>query len=207
MENIDEIKRRLKNRNKKIWTKTNELILSRQTLYRQVVKILIVVVLVLITLIAIKTSTKREDFIYQHLFNTNLKFAQINHYYKKYLGNILPFQNVISEDEPVFKEQLTFNEMSKYHNGAKLMVATDYLIPIVESGIVVFIGEKENYGNTIIIQQTNGLDLWYGNIKNSNVQIYEYVEKGKLLGEVAGDTLYLVFQKEGQYLDYKNYLK
>ena len=36
--------------------------------------------------------------------------------------------------------------------------------------------------------------------------MYDYIEKGKLLGEVKGKELYMVFQKEGKYLNYKEYL-
>ena len=79
------------------------------------------------------------------------------------------------------------------------------MVPILESGVVVFIGEKENYKNTIIVEQTNGVDVFYGNIKSNNIKLYDYVEKGELLGEVNKE-LYLVFQKNGEYLDYKKYI-
>ncbi len=48
---------------------------------------------------------------------------------------------------------------------------------LFESGIVVYIGEKENYKQTVIVQQMNGVDVWYGNIKQANVKLYDYVEK------------------------------
>ena len=79
-------------------------------------------------------------------------------------------------------------------------------ITYLESGIVVFIGKKDEYGDTIIIQQIDGIDVWYGNVTNSNIKIYDYVEKGQLLGEVVDNKLYLVFQKKGEYLNYKEYL-
>ena len=72
--------------------------------------------------------------------------------------------------------------------------------------IVVFIGEKEHYGNTIIVQQIDGIDTWYGNVYIGDIKIYDYVQKGNLLGEVLDDKLYLVFQKEGKYLNYKDYI-
>ena len=34
----------------------------------------------------------------------------------------------------------------------------------------------------------------------------DYVEKGKLLGEAQDEKLYLVFQKDGSYLNYKEYI-
>ena len=80
------------------------------------------------------------------------------------------------------------------------------MVPIIESGVVVFIGEKENYGNTIIIEQIDGIDTFYGNVKINNIKLYDYVEKGELLGETKDNTLYLVFQKDGKSLNYKEYI-
>ena len=79
------------------------------------------------------------------------------------------------------------------------------MVPILESGVVVFIGEKDDYKNTIIVEQVDGIDVFYGNIKTNNIKLYDYVEKGELLGE-ANKELYLVFQKDGEYLDYKEYI-
>ena len=88
----------------------------------------------------------------------------------------------------------------------KLKVDKNYLVPILESGIVVFIGDKEGYGKTIIIEQTDGVNAWYGNVDNINVSLYDYVSKGEFLAE-ANEKLYMVFQKNGKYLKYTDYLK
>ena len=80
------------------------------------------------------------------------------------------------------------------------------MVPTIESGIVVFIGEKEKIGKTIIIEQVNGIDTFYSNINFNNLKLYDYVEKGELLGEVKNNELYLTFQKDGKYLDYKKYV-
>ena len=70
----------------------------------------------------------------------------------------------------------------------------------------MFIGPKEEYDNVIIIQRIDGIDEWYGNISNVNVKLYDYVKKGSLLGEVY-DYLYLVYKKDGNVLNYEEYLK
>ena len=49
--------------------------------------------------------------------------------------------------------------------------------------------------------------MWYGNLGNINVNLYDYVEKGALLGEVKDTNLYLVYQKDGKYVDYKEYIE
>ena len=36
--------------------------------------------------------------------------------------------------------------------------------------------------------------------------MYDYLEKGSYIGEANGDTIYLLFQKDGKFLDYKEYI-
>lgn len=173
-------------------------------------KSLITVVLVLGVLILTKSSNKYKAIIKQNVFDKNFSFAEANKIYTKYLGSALPFKDVKlfkEEVKPTFEEKLKYTETNKYLDGVKLTVEKNYLVPIQESGLVVFKGEKEGYGNIVIIQQVNGVDMWYGNLGNINVNLYDYVEKGSLLGEVKDTNLYLVYQKDGKYIDYKEYIK
>ena len=88
----------------------------------------------------------------------------------------------------------------------KLTVSKEYLVPVIDSGMVVFIGDKEKYGKTVIVQQVNGIDVWYSSLENVSVQLYDYVEKGDLLGDVKDTSLILVFKKDGKVLDYEKEL-
>ena len=154
-----------------------------------------------------KNPTWKSQF-YQYVFEKNFSFASLNQTYQKYFGSPIPFFDQLIEEptKAVFNEELTYKSTKKYQDGVKLTVDNDLLIPSLESGIVVFIGEKEGYGDTLIIQQANGIDCWYGNVKNLSVKLYDYVEKGSAIGEVNGKELYLVFKKDGAVLDYKNYI-
>ena len=106
----------------------------------------------------------------------------------------------------MFDEKLTYEKANIYKDGVELKVDNNYLVPTIESGIVVFIGNKDGYGNTVIIEQINGVDVWYSNINAKDIKLYDYIEKGKLLGEVVDQKLYMVFQKDGKILDYKEYI-
>ena len=174
-----------------------------------ITQVLVCVLILLILLISVKKTPTLKEKINTKLFESNLSFAKINEWYKNTFGEVLPFDNVlVNESVEVFNEKLTYKEESLYKDGVKLTVNNNYLVPILESGIIVFIGEKENYGNTIIIQQVNGIDVWYGNITNTNdnIKLYDYVTKGNLLGEANGEYIYLAFQKEGKFIDYKECL-
>ena len=105
----------------------------------------------------------------------------------------------------VFNENITYNKSSLYKDGVKLSVSEKYLVPILESGIVIFIGDKDDYGKTIIIEQVDGVKTLYGNISNININLYDYVSKGEFLGSANGNTMYLVFQNNEGYIDYKKY--
>ena len=116
--------------------------------------------------------------------------------------------NVVKENTKlVFNENLVYKDTNIYKNGIQLNVEKNYLIPVIESGIVVFIGNKDDYGKTVIIEQTDGVSIWYGNVDNINVSLYDYVSKGEFLGEAKGDLFYMVFQKNGEYIKYEDYLK
>ena len=99
-----------------------------------------------------------------------------------------------------------YNHKEKYNEGVKLTVNKSYLMPVLESGIVVFKGNKELYGETIIVQQVDGVDLWYVNVNSDSVKLYDYVEKGSLLGECKDTEIYLYYQKNGEFLNYEKYL-
>ena len=164
-------------------------------------KLLLSIIIFLIGMILVKAKPNIKETIKTRIYEESLPFQKLKSTYKKYLGNIIK----VEETQPVFNESLSYDNIDKYKNGVKLKVSDNYMVPILESGVVVFIGEKEDYKNTIIIEQVNGIDVLYGNVKTNNIKLYDYVEKGELLGE-ADKELYLVFQKDGAYLDYKEYI-
>lgn len=175
-------------------------------LYSVFIKLLICVLIVLAVLIIVKIDKKSSGKINSFLYENNINFSRINKWYNEHFGDVLPNSSkAISNATPVFSESLDYSGANIYKDGVSLAVASSYLVPILGDGIVVFSGTKDGYGNTVIVQQSDGIDVWYGNIANCNVKLYDYVSKGEFLGEV-NNKLYLVFQKDGKYLDYKNYI-
>ena len=176
-----------------------EHLVLRKEIKKVLNKLLLSIIIFLIGMILVKTGLKETIRI--KFYEESLPFQKLKNTYNKYLGNIIK----VEETKEVFNETLVFNNISKYKDGVKLSVSSNYMVPILESGVVVFIGEKDDYKNTIIVEQVDGIDVFYGNIKSNNIKLYDYVEKGELLGE-ANKELYLVFQKDGAYLDYKEYI-
>lgn len=193
----EQIKKRKKNRKKNPKIKKKSFIYINQ--------ILITSLLTVITLIVLKSNIKVKEIFYEQIYQKNISFAVINNWYQNKFGSPIPFSNLLEEKtEAVFQEKITYSSKEEYEDGVKLTVTSNYLVPSMETGMVIFVGEKENYGNTVIIEQVNGIEVWYSNIKSS-VKIYDYIEKGSLIGEADG-TLYLVFKKDGNILNYEDYI-
>lgn len=172
-----------------------------------ILRSLTVIIIFLLLAIISKSNQTYKDVIITNLYEKNLSFTKIKNLYNKYLGGIVPLEKVTPEITPVFNEQLEYTNESIYYDGVKLEVLDKYLVPILEEGMVVYIGEKENYGNVVIIEGSNGIDIWYGNMESTTIELYDYVEKNTYLGQTKDTNLYLVYSKDGQFLDYKEYLK
>ncbi len=169
-------------------------------------RFLLTIIIFLIGLILIKKDPNLKPTFIKNIYEKTFKFTKAKELYEKYFGNILAIEKIVKEDSAVFDEKLAFINEEAYLDGVALEVKNNYMVPILESGIVVFIGQKEGYGDAIVIEQIDGIDVTYANVNITNIKLYDYVEKGKLLGEAKSNKFYLVFQKDGQYLDYKKYI-
>lgn len=169
-------------------------------------KLLLTIIVFLVGMILVKQDTKIKNLIIDIVYEKSIKFTKAKSLYQKYFGNILSIDKIVKEEEPVFNEKLTYSKKNVYKDGVVLQVSKNYMVPVLESGIVIFMGEKDDYGSTVIVEQIDGVDVFYSNITAVDIKMYDYVEKGQLLGECKSDQLYLVFQKDGKYLDYKDYI-
>lgn len=159
----------------------------------------------LIALIVMEYSPKFKTFMNEEVLGKNISFGFIGNLYKKYFGNVLPTN---SEDNiaKVFNEKISFSDIKTYENGSLLTVDKNYLIPAINSGVIVFIGEKDNLGKVIVVEQEDKKTVTYGHILNTSLNLYDYIEKGKFIGEVEDNSLYLSILEDNNYLDIKTYL-
>lgn len=183
-----------------------EKLILKKSIRRFINQTLISIILLLVGLIIIRKDISLKEKINKKLYEENIEFIKAKKLYDKYFGELLPLNNLISAEQPVFSEKINYEKEESYKDGVKLTVQNKLMIPNMKDGIVVFIGEKENYGYTIVVEQTDGIDVFYSNIENLGVKLYDYVEAGTLLGQAKDNYIYLVFQKEGNSLDYKQYI-
>ena len=189
-------------KNKNIDEKIN----YKKIIYNFINRCLLSCLILLIVLCIIKIDPKTKLLFKENIYEKNISFSKINKEYESLFGKIYPTITNNKKIEPVFNEKFSYTNKVKYKDGVKLTVDNNYLMPVLESGIVVYIGNKDNYGYTIIIQQVNGIDLWYVGLKNTNIKLYDYIEKGTLLGEVDSNEIYLFYQKDGKFINYQEYL-
>lgn len=172
-------------------------------------RILISGILLLTVLCLIKIDPESKEVVYKNVFERNFSFATFQEFYDDHFGDLFLVERKKENElstEMVFQENLVYNHEEKYNDGVKLSVGKNYLMPVLESGLVVFSGNKEGYGETLIIQQVTGIDAWYVGLDFTDFELYDYVEKGSLLGESKGDTIELYFQKEGEFIDYQEFI-
>ena len=166
---------------------------------------MISLILFLLISIICNFSDKNLLFFKNNIINNNINFTFFNNIYKKYIDKYIPF-DVYDEKVVLSDDKLIYNSKSNYLNGVSLSVGKNYNINSLCGGMVVYIGNKEKLGNTVIIQGNDGVDYWYSNIDNLSVNLYDYIEKDTLIGSSIDNNIYLTFVKNGQYQNYENFI-
>ena len=169
-------------------------------------KFLVCIVLMLGLLIVLKGNPTLKKNVYDKIFSENINFSKITDLYEKYLGSIFPLDIKDSDTQTVSSKKIDYTKAEAYKDGVSLTVSKNYAAGILKSGIVTFAGEKEGYGNTVVILQADDTEVWYGNLSNIEVSMYDYLKAGDIVGQTLDDKLYMAFMKDGKVLDYKDYI-
>lgn len=186
---------------KKAYYKKHHLVKRK---YKFVNKLLVFGILFVGVLITVKVNPTAASWVKTHVYMDNFSFAQIENWYNKYIGGI--FSSNDDEVTQVFSGTIPYTSLEPYYDGVRLKVSSGSVVESLLSGIIVSIGETEHYGNTIVVEQVDGVSVWYGNVDVSDVKLYDYVEKGQILGMSRSEDLYLVLMKDGAYLNYQDYV-
>lgn len=164
-------------------------------------KFLYAVIFFLISIIFTRYNDNTLLLYKKYVFTESLPFTKIKGFYEDLFGEVLPKENT----SLVLNGELVYKSIDTYLDGEVLTLTSSSIINSITSGVVVYIGNKDGYGNTVIIQGVDGVDIWYSNFSNISVKLYDYIEKNTLLGEVHDNKLYLVIKKNNEYLKYEDY--
>ena len=164
---------------------------------------LIAIIFVLGSIIFTNISDKNKELYQKYVLEDSLEFTKINELYQSVFGSV-DITKKNNDSEVVFGS-ITYTNVEPFKNGVKLTVGMNEVVNVITSGIVVFIGDKDDLGNTIIIQGNDGVDIWYSNITDSDIKVYDYVEAGSILGTSNSDDIYLTICKDGEFMSYEEY--
>ena len=164
---------------------------------------LIAVIFVLGSIIFTNISDKNKELYQKYVLEDSLEFTKINELYQSVFGSV-DITKKNNDSEVVFG-RITYTNVEPFKNGVKLTVGMNEVVNVITSGIVVFIGDKDDLGNTIIIQGNDGVDIWYSNITDSDIKVYDYVEAGSILGTSNSEDIYLTICKDGEFMSYEEY--
>lgn len=167
-----------------------------------ITKFLLAIIFLLCSVIYTNLSSDNKERYKNYVLNESIHFTKIESMYEKLFGRVLPKDTGAL---PVSGGKLIYKSINKYNDGEVLEVNNKSIINTLMNGIVVYIGEKDTYGNTVIIQGVDGVDIWYGNLENVSVKLYDYIEKDMVIGNNLDDKLYLVMKKDDKYLTYEDY--
>ena len=171
-------------------------------LSKYITKFMLAVIFFLGSIIFTNTSDKNLLLYKEYVLTESLPFTKVKGWYEELFGEVLPSND---NAQTVFDGKLVYKEISDYQNGERLTVSSKSLVNSLASGIVVFSGEKDGFGNTVIIQGIDGADIWYGNLENISLNLYDYIEAGTVIGNTVDEYLYLVIKKDNEYIKYEHY--
>lgn len=169
-----------------------------------ITRCLLCIIIFLLISIFCNFSDKNLLWFKNNIYDNNINFTFFNNIYNKYISKYLPFD--VYEEKIVMSEGLVYEDKKTYLNGVSLDVGDNYNMYSLCGGIVVYIGDKEGLGDTVIIQGIDGVDYWYSNLENLSVNLYDYIESDTLIGVSKSDKIYLTFVKNGEYISYEEFI-
>lgn len=175
---------------------------KKDRLNKIITKFMLAIIFFLSSIIFMNTSNKNMLLYKEYVFTESLPFTKFKSWYEDLFGSVLPKSD---NTKTVFNDSLIYKDISDYEDGEVLTVSNKTLVNSLASGVVVFSGTKDNYGNTVIIQGIDGADIWYGNLENISINLYDYIESGTVIGNTVDEYLYLVIKKDNEYIKYEDY--
>lgn len=160
-------------------------------------KILIVTIITISILIISKNNNEIKELIYKNIYQDNINFVKLNKIYNKYLGNI----KFIEKESKVSNIIMEYKNKDAVNGVIKLEFNNDYPIQALEEGFITYIGDKDKYNNVVIVSLEDNTELWYCNINNINVKLYDYIYVGDILGD--SNLMYLIHKKDNKIIDYE----
>ena len=172
--------------------------------------------LVLVMAIIYRTSapwTNEARNVISGVYEREFQFASVVNWFDETIGQPFAFlpENPAKEKGENFSlpaSGIIMENFEKNGQGVIVKTAAAASVGTVKEGVVIYAGEKEEYGKTVIIQHADKSESWYGNLDSIDVSLYEQVTKGAKLGRVQASEeeegkgeFYFALKSEGRFID------
>ncbi|WP_203361606.1 M23 family metallopeptidase [Bacillus sp. REN10] len=149
----------------------------------------------------------------REVMEKEFQFSKAAEWYEKTLGEPLPFTvDGWTQQETVVNEQTEYaipvsgKVVEDFQtNGKGLMVeaGVNEGVKAIKAGTVIFVGQKDEFGQTVVVQHADNSESWYGHVADPTVRPYEKVEAGNVLAQLSPSqqTFYLAIKKDGVFVD------
>ncbi|WP_028547684.1 M23 family metallopeptidase [Paenibacillus sp. UNC451MF] len=153
--------------------------------------------------------------------NESFEFQTVALWYERQFGgtpSLLPALNTLNQEEaqkvdfvskhyftPVKGKIIAPFETSRL--GVTVETKSDMPVAAMDTGLVVYVGNKEETGYTIIIRHTNGLQSVYGWIEQGKVELNDWIKGGETIGTVSKNSskqagyLYFAVSKDNKFVN------
>ncbi|HAQ08592.1 MAG TPA: peptidase M23 [Bacillus bacterium] len=160
-------------------------------------KILASACLVLIVAILFRSPSDKAETAQNYIKQTmvqEFQFAAVSDWYENQFGKplaLLPVKNKGEGDSEAVDRHNQYALPASGRiledfgdNGQRIMIETGKGagVEAMNEGLVHFVGIKDGFGKTVIVQHADKSETWYGNLDGIEVTLYEYISKGSKVG-------------------------
>lgn len=155
----------------------------------------------------------------QHTMEQEFQFAAVSAWYEDKFGKplaLLPAKNTEADSrkEIAAGSEYALPASGKIledfgDNGQRITIETGKGADVeaMNEGLVHFVGIKDGFGKTVIVQHGDKSETWYGNLDKIDVKLYEYISKGTKVGTAMDSedgmkgSFYFAIKKGNDFVD------
>lgn len=165
-------------------TRIEEKYVLKPWIQKRIEKMLVVMIIFLAGMILTKNQEEKREIIRKEIYESAIPVVNARSFYQKYFSFLKE-----KAMEPVMKEITDVKKEKKI---------SEDVVQAIESGIVILVEDGK-----VVLEQVDGVTTTYENIKINPYKIYDYIEKGDVLGRKEGSDVLLSFSKEGKPYNYE----
>lgn len=147
----------------------------------------------------------------QYALTEEFPFARVYQWYQTTFGSPLAFtptdteENVASDQAVLPVDGQVAQTFQKNGTGITISPNGTTEVSSIREGVVIFAGNDQEMGNTVIVQHPDNSKSTYGYLNSMNVHLYQFIDKDQSIGTFhaseESDTIFFSIEKDRQYID------